>query len=400
MKIGYLTNIYPSISGTFIRREIHALEQMGVTVQRYAVRRWDGVLADPADRDEARRTRYLLSDGWARMVGALLAEAVTNPVGLARALGTLVRLVSNAGGKVIRHTAYLMEACLLRRMAARDGIDHIHAHFATNPAAVALLCNRLGGPSYSLTVHGPDELLNPGANSTALKVSHAGFIAAITHFCRMTVALAAGMAAWSKIHIVRCGLDLAEFPADTRPPTDKTIVCVGRLCPQKGQVLIPRALAIVAPRHPTARIILVGDGETRAEIMAEAAQLGVADRITFAGWASNAEVRGHIRAARALLLPSFAEGLPIVLMEAFALGRPVITTYIAGIPELVDRDCGWLVPAGDEVALAEALDACLATDPEVLAAMGREGRARVEAMHDLNANAARLHARFQALVAA
>ena len=400
MKIGYLTNVYPSVSGTFIRREIHALEAMGVSVERYAIRRWDGVLADPADKAEAGRTRYLLSGRAAALAGALALEALTNPLGLARAIGTCGRLVYNAGGRVVRHAAYLMEACALRRLAAHDGIHHIHAHYATNPAAVALLCRRLGGPSYSLTVHGPDELLNPSSNSTALKVSHAQFVAAITQFCRMTLALAVGMAAWRKIDIVRCGLDLAEFPPGAPPPAGQTIVCVGRLCPQKGQTLIPRALASVVARHPEARVVLVGDGDTRAEIMAEAARLEIGERIIFAGWASNAEVRAHIRSARALLLPSFAEGLPIVLMEAFALGRPVITTYIAGIPELVDPSCGWLVPAGDEVALASALDECLSADPDTLAAMGREGRARVEAWHDLHTNAARLRDRFRALASA
>lgn len=400
MKIGYLTNVYPSVSGTFIRREIHALEAMGIAVERYAVRRWDGALADPADVAEAGRTRYLLSGRTLSLFGAFVAEAATNPVGFLKALGTSARLISNAGGRIVPHAAYLMEACALRRLAARDGISHIHAHYATNPTAVALLCQRLGGPSYSMTVHGPDELMDPNANSTALKVAHAGFVAAITQFCRMTIALAAGMGQWNKIDIVRCGLDLAEFPANAPPPSGNTIVCVGRLCPQKGQVLIPRALSAVSERHPNARIVMVGDGETRAEIVAEAARLGMADRMEFIGWASNADVRAHIQNARALLLPSFAEGLPVVLMEAFALRRPVITTFVAGIPELVDRSCGWLIPAGDEEALAHALDACLSADVQTLAAMGREGRRRVEAAHDLHVNAGRLRDRFQSLEAA
>ncbi|MEM0944219.1 MAG: glycosyltransferase, partial [Pseudomonadota bacterium] len=168
------------------------------------------------------------------------------------------------------------------------------------------------------------------------------------------------------------------------------IVCVGRLCPQKGQTLIPKAVARVAETHPALRVTLIGDGESRAEIEAEIATLGLADRITLLGWQSNAEVRAAISRARALMLPSFAEGLPIVLMEAFALGRPVLTTYIAGIPELVDQSCGWLIPASDEEALAEALADVMATPPERLAEMGRTGRARVEAAHDQHANAARL----------
>lgn len=394
MKIGYLTNTYPCVSGTFIRREIHALEDQGLHVERYAIRRWTGELADPADRAEAMRTRYLLSGRTAEMLGAFVAETCSNPIGTARAACTWLQLMWNAGGKIIHHTAYLMEACSLKRQAAKDGVEHIHAHYSTNPAAVAMLCRRLGGPRYSFTVHGPDELLAPESNSTAMKVRHANFVAAITHFCRMTVALASGMSNWDKIRVVRCGLDLSEFPLDPQPPSGQTIVCVGRLCPQKGQVLLPRALAAVSDRHPGARIVMVGDGETREDIEAEVARLDLHDRVSFLGWASNAEVRAQIRNARALLLPSFAEGLPVVLMEAFALGRPVITTHIAGVPELVDASCGWLVPAGDEDALARALGKCLDAAPETLATMGREGRRRVEALHDLHANTALLWADF------
>ncbi|MEL6479317.1 MAG: glycosyltransferase [Pseudomonadota bacterium] len=395
MKIGYLVNTYPVTSGTFIRREIHALEALGLEVERYSIRRWDQALADPADQAEQARTHYLLSGRALVLVTAFLGELVRNPAGVVRALGTLIRLIRNAGGGIVRHAAYLMEAASLKQHAARQGVGHIHAHFSTNPAAVALLSHRMGGPRYSFTVHGPDELLDPTANSTALKVDQAAFVVAITHFCRMTLVLAAGMAAWDKIHIVRCGLDLSEF--EPAPPTqveNKTLVCVGRLCPQKGQVLIPGAVAELVARHPDLKVVLIGDGESRPAIVAEIARLGLEDRIELAGWATNAEVRARIAGARALMLPSFAEGLPIVLMEAFALQRPVITTYIAGIPELIDASCGWLVPASDQQALITALDACLSATPQDLAAMGAEGRRRVEASHDQIANARQLKALF------
>ena len=395
MNIGYMMNTYPATSGTFIRREIHALEAQGVTVKRYAIRRWDEDLVDPADLAEQARTHYLLSGRAMGLIGTFLLECVTNPLGVARALGTWTRLIRNAGGRVVHHSAYLMEAVSLRRQARRDGIDHIHTHFSTNSAAVAMLCHRMGGPSYSFTVHGPDELVDPTASSLALKIENAAFVAAITHFCRMTLILAGGMAAWDKIHIVRCGLDLAEFPLDAQPREDnQTLVCVGRLCPQKGQVLIPGAVAALVDKHPDLKVVLVGDGESRSAIEAEIARLGLGGHIELAGWATNAEVRGHISRARALLLPSFAEGLPIVLMEALALGRPVVTTYIAGIPELVDEGCGWIVPASDQDRLIGALDACLSATPEDLSRMGQEGRRRVEAAHDQHANAAALKALF------
>lgn len=396
-RIGYLMNTYPVTSGTFIRREIEALEALGLTVRRYAVRRWSEGLVDEGDRAEQARTSYLLSGRPLALVGAFLAELAVNPAGIARALGACLRLVRNAGGGPIRHAAYLLEAASLRRLAARDGIGHVHAHFSTNPAAVAMLAHLMGGPSYSFTAHGPDEFLDPQGSSLALKIEKAAFVVAISHFARSTLALAGGMESREKIHVVRCGIDLAEFPPDGAPfEGNSTLVCVGRLCPQKGQRLIPRAVAALTARHPDLRVVLIGDGESRDEIEDEIARAGLADRIELLGWRPNAEVRERIGRARALLLPSFAEGLPIVLMEALALGRPVVTTYIAGIPELVDRSCGWIVPAGSEDDLVAALDAVMRATPAELAALGREGRRRVEERHDLHAGAARLRSLFAA----
>lgn len=395
MKIGYMMNVYPVISGTFIRREIHALERLGVEVERYSIRQAPHELVDPRDKEEQARTRYFLSGRLHELIGRSLLEVVTNPVGMVRALGAWGQLVWNAGGRTIPHLAYLMEAVSLKRQAVADGIDHIHTHFSTNPAAVAMLAHRMGGPSYSFTAHGPDELVDPRASSLALKIDEAAFVVAITNYCRTQLALAGGMQAWDKIHIVRCGLDLSEFePGDPPSADNTTLVCVGRLCPQKGQTLIPEAVAAVAGKHPDLRIVLIGDGETRPAIEAEIRRLGLEGRIELAGWASNAEVTRAIKDARALLLPSFAEGLPIVLMEALALHRPVITTYIAGIPELVDAGCGWIFPAGSEAGLTAALDAVMTSSPADLAAMGAEGRTRVETHHDQNANAAVLKSLF------
>ena len=397
IRIGYLMNTYPVTSGTFIRREIEALEALGVTVRRYAIRRWSEELVDEGDEAEQARTSYLLSGRPLALVAAFLAELAANPAGIARALGAWVGLVRNAGGGLIRHAAYLLEAASLRRLAARDGIGHVHAHFSTNPAAVAMLAHLMGGPSYSFTAHGPDEFLDPQGSSLALKIEKAAFVVAISHFARTTLALAGGIEAWEKIHVVRCGIAIAEFPPDGTPfEGNATLVCVGRLCPQKGQRLIPRAVAALTERHPDLRVVLIGDGESRGAIEAEIARAGLADRIELLGWRSNAEVRERIGRARALLLPSFAEGLPIVLMEALALGRPVVTTYIAGIPELVDRSCGWIVPAGSEDDLVAALDAAMRATPGELAALGREGRRRVEERHDLHASAARLRSLFAA----
>lgn len=386
MKIAYLLNTYPSTSQTFIRREIQALENHGVAIARYAIRRWSEPLVSDADRVEESKTRYILTGRSVRLCGDFLLEAISNPVGLSRALKTWFRLVRNAGGGITRHVAYLLEAATAKRWAAQDGVTLIHTHFSTNAAAVALLVWRLGGPRYSFTAHGPDEFDDSRA-SLAEKVEGAQFIVAISNFCRMQIARLGGMSAWDKIQIIRCGLDINEFEVkETSYDDNSTFVCVGRLSVQKAQTLIVEATSIVKRTHPEVRVLLIGDGEARADIESRIAHFDVEENVRVLGWRSNTEVQQALNSARALLLPSFAEGLPVVLMEAQALERPVITTYIGGIPELVDQDCGWIIPAGSVAHIADAMVAALEASSAQLKRMGATGRKRVIDAHDVTKN--------------
>lgn len=395
MKVGYLMNTYPVVTGTFIRREIHSLETQGVEVKRYAVRRWPEALVDEQDKAEQARTHYILSSRLPGLLADFLIELSTNPRGMLRAASTWLRLVRNARRDVIRHTAYLLEAASLKRQAARDSVDHLHAHFSTNATAVALLAERLGGPSFSFTAHGPDEFDNWSDSSLAEKVGGARFVVAISNFCRVQLARAAGMSAWSKLHVVRCGLELQEFEVSKAPfEGNSTFVCVGRLCPQKAQSLIVEATSRVVALHPQTKVVLIGDGEERSEIEAQIARLDLREHVTLLGWQSNANVRHAVGSARALLLPSFAEGLPVAIMETYALARPVITTYIAGIPELVDGNSGWIIPSGSVEHIANAMIAALDASPNELVEMGQEGRRRVLQAHDIERNASMLRELF------
>lgn len=396
--LAYLLNTYPAPSGTFIRNEIRALEQLGQPVRRLSVRRFVGPLVDPADIDERDRTAYLLDGNIGGLVAATLRALVTNPGGLVRSLPAWRALLRNSGGGFVRHAAYLMQAAYLREHAQRQGITHVHSHFGNNAPAVAMLSFLMGGPTYSFTAHGPDEFVDGQKLSFGLKIEHARFVVAISEFCRSTlVGFTRTARDADKIHIARCGLDLDQF--DVAPPIapdNQTLVCVGRLCPQKGQVHIPAVVAALRERFPALRVILVGDGESRAEIEAQTVAHGVADRVILHGWGTNEQVRGLIRDSRALLLPSYAEGLPVVIMEAFAMGRPVISTTIAGIPELVDESCGWLVPPGQHEPLVAAMAEALAASPERLQTMGLEGRERVTRLHDRRTLAKTLNALFGA----
>lgn len=398
MKLAYLMNSYPMTSTTFIRGEIEQLEALGQPVKRFAVRHWDVPLLDPDDIAEQRNTEYLLTGNLKTLILAALLEPFVNLGGLLRTIPLFGHILGQSKGGLGRNVNYLLQGIFLRRRCKALGIDHIHAHFSTNATTVAMLSRQLGGPSYSFTVHGPDELVEPKQNALCRKVADAAFVVAITQYCRLRIEHEApGHEA--KIRVIHCGIDLDLFASDAGVGEAGRYVCVGRLCVNKAQVLIPAAVAMVCEDFPHVVVDLIGDGEHRQLIEAEVQRHGVEAHVRFLGWASADGVRAAITRSSALLLPSFAEGLPIVLMEALALGRPVLTTYIAGIPELVDKDCGWIFPSGSVEAIADALRAALSASPETLTALGAEGRRRIEARHDAVRSAAQLQENFVALAA-
>jgi glycosyltransferase involved in cell wall biosynthesis len=194
------------------------------------------------------------------------------------------------------------------------------------------------------------------------------------------------------VHVVRCGVDAAFLSGGPQPVADnRRFVCVGRLCEQKGQLLVLEALAVLAHEGVAFELVFAGDGPMRAEVERRARELELGARVRVTGWISSELVRKELLEARVMLLPSFAEGLPVVLMEALALGRPAISTFVAGIPELVEPGVsGWLIPAGSVQAIVEAARSALETSPAELERMGRAGAATVAARHDARAEAARL----------
>lgn len=400
MKVAYLTNQYPKVSHTFIRREIAAIEERGFEVERFSIRPTPDQLVDPLDVAEQARTHVLLDQGLPTLLLRALGVALFRPVRFLRALVLAWRLGRRSERGLPNNLAYLMVACTVFREVRRRGCSHIHVHFGTNPTAVAMLARVLGGPPYSFTVHGPEEFDKPWSISLPDKIERSAFVAAISSFGRSQLYRQCGHEHWSKIVVARCGVDQGYLENDPAPiPDSNQFVCVGRLCEQKGQLLLIEAAARLRDLGEEFRLVLVGDGEMRAEVEGAIRQAGLDAHVVITGWASGDEVHAHLRESRALVLPSFAEGLPVVIMEALALGRPVLTTYIAGIPELVEPGaCGWLVPAGSVDALVSAMVEALHTPLDELSRMGREGRARVLARHDTSTAVEPLAAGFSASV--
>ncbi len=394
--VAYLINQYPKVSHSFIRREILALERQGIPVLRIAARGWADDVPDPVDGQERERTRYLLQRGFAPVLLAAARIALARPARFLAALRLSWAMSRRSDRTLLHHLAYLAEAALLVEWLAAERITHLHAHFGTNPADVAMLARELGGPPYSFTVHGPEEFDRPDALGLGEKARRAVFVVAISSFGRSQLYRCMPHAHWGQVEIVHCGLEPA-FHEGVSPGdfAARRLVCVGRLCEQKGQLLLVHALHRLVARGVVFELVLAGDGEMRGEIESMVAQLGLGPQVRITGWIGSAQVRAEILAARALVLPSFAEGLPVVIMEAMALRRPVITTYVAGIPELVrNEDNGWLVPAGDVEALADAMAACLDAPAERLARMGEAAYRRVLDRHDIDREAVKLAALF------
>ena len=392
MQIAYFVNQYPKVSHSFIRREILALERLGHEVHRYALRGWQVRFPDREDVLESRKTVYLLRRGAVSLLFFLLWGACARPVRFLSALRLALRVGRRAERPLPYHLASLAEACALCHWLRVSPVSHVHAHFGTNSAEVVMLAQALGGPPYSFTVHGPEEFDKPGTLHLAEKVRRSAFVVAISSYGRSQLFRWVDPLHWDKVRVVHCGLDQAfhdvELPS---VPEAARLVCVGRLCAQKGQLLLVEAARLLHARGIRFELVLAGDGEMRPEVERAIADAELRSQVRITGWIGSDQVREELLAARALVLPSFAEGLPVVIMEAMALARPVLSTYIAGIPELVrPQEHGWLIPAGEVTALCEAMQEVLEAEPQRLHEMGQAGRARVLARHDADREASRL----------
>ncbi|MGG5289082.1 glycosyltransferase [Pseudomonas shirazensis] len=398
MRIAYFINQYPKVSHSFIRREILALERQGIEVQRIALRGWDGELQDSEDIAERSKTGYVLEGGVKGLLKPLLEVVRAQPRRFLSALWLALRMGRRADRSWPYHLIYLAEACRVLQWLQAFGAEHVHAHFGTNSTEVVMLAHALGGPRYSFTVHGPEEFDKPQFLYIGEKVRRAAFVAAVSSYGRSQLYRWVAHAHWNKVKVVHCGLEAAFHAGLSVPvPTVPRLVCVGRLCEQKGQLLLLEAAQVLAAQGTAFELVLAGDGEMRVEIEALIARHGLQGQVRITGWISSAQVREELLGARALVLPSFAEGLPVVIMEAMALRRPVLTTYVAGIPELVrPGENGWLFPAGAVQELAAAMADCLGQPDEVLQRMGDAAHQRVLERHDIDTEAAKLASYFKA----
>ncbi len=398
-RIGYLTSMYPAVSHTFIQREILALRERGWRVDTFSIRRAPAEqLLSERDRREAASSFSVLPAGPGAVLAAQAAMLREGPrahlATFRRAAATPVAPGRDTGGRM-RQAFYLLEATILRRELNLRGIRHLHVHFANPAADVAMLACRLPGPplTWSFTMHGSTEFWDAGRHRLTAKIADARFVACVSHFARsQMMAQAAAESDWQKLHLVHCGVDPDHFVAPLNPGRDRQlkVLFVGRMICAKGPTILLRSVAELRAANQDVQVTFIGDGPDMSAIATEARGLGLEGATRFLGAVGQDEIRAHYEAADAFCLPSFAEGLPVVLMEAMAMRRPVIATRIAGVPELIDDgESGLLVAPGTVPALTAALTRLL-DDIPLRHRLAEAGRHRILEDFDVRANAARL----------
>lgn len=393
-KVGYVVNQYPKTSHSFIRREIQELERQGVSVVRFSVRDTEGDFEDVNDADEYTKTNIILNSSIISALKKLVKYFVSSPALFCKTLFYSFQLGWKSEAGLLKHIVYFIEAVVLSEWTTEKKVNHLHSHFGTNSTTVAMLASQMANITFSFTVHGPEEFDKPNFIALPEKIKRAKFVIAITSYCKSQLFRLVESQYWNKIHIVRCGLDQKFFnpQAITNKEAEQNIVvCIGRLCEQKGQELLIRAFAKVRDNHIPFKLKLIGDGDKRDSIERLIESHSLNEHVTLMGWQDEATIINEICHAKFTVLPSFAEGLPVSIMESMALKKPVLSTYIAGIPELIISDQnGWLVPAGDVDALSSKLETILSLDSNEITQIGLKARTAVGLNHNINTEATKL----------
>ena len=398
LTIGYLTSVYARVGDTFIRREVEQVRRLGHTVHTFSIRKPDpGELVTEEIRREYAGTEYLLEAGAGTLALSGLRLAVLAPRKFLTAVWLVIRTVPPGIEKRwIRRIAYLLEAAYLADRLAAKHVQHLHNHIGENSALVSMLAAMFRGIPYSLTIHGPGEFDRPTLLALDEKIRRAAFVVAISEFTRSQLYRWADYGDWAKIHVLYVGVSsmfLEHGPAPV--PSTPRLVNIGRITEQKGQAILIHAAASLRERGHDFELVIVGDGPMRGRIEQLIDEFGLRGRVRITGYLSSQGVFQELLAARALVLPSFAEGLPVVFFEALALGRPVISTYIAAHPELIEPGVnGWLVPAGAVEPLVDAMAEALTVGSAELERMGRTGAAQVAERHNIDTEAKKLAALF------
>jgi colanic acid/amylovoran biosynthesis glycosyltransferase len=379
LRIAYLNTRYPALSHTFIENEIRAVRERGIEVHTFSIRR-------PEERDllslhhkDAEKETFYILNGVIPFIKSIFKGAI-KPIRFMSCL-LFSQEISPPGLKMrLLHLIYALESIRLALEMSRRNLRHIHVHMANNGATVALLaCIYDKRLEYSMTIHGSDEFFHVDRFYLKVKTEKARFVRCISHFCKAQIMIWSNPAKWEDYHIVHCGVDAARFKLKQYQSNKKfTILFVGRLEPIKGLTVLLDAVKRLTGSGVDCRLDIVGDGPLKDLLLKKTAQTDLLDRVTFSGSVGQDEIMNHYDCAHALVISSFMEGIPVVLMEAMAKGLAVVATNVGGITELVENGSnGLIVPTGSAEHLYDAFKK-LADDHELAFKMGIMGRRKVE----------------------
>ena len=390
-RVAYLVSQYPARSHTFILREIQRLRELGFAIHVASVRAADRAFdqLSPEEQEEQRAT-FCIKAGRAAAVGANFRVLMRHPFAYLRALEYALRL----GG--LRYLLYFIEAAIFVDWMRRQRLEQVHMHFTTT---VGLIARRLAPMRTSATIHGSDEFLDPHGFHLARKVEAFDLVCAISEYGRSQLMRFSEARHWHKLRVVRLGVDCEVFTprAFRYNPSPFEILTAGRLAPVKGFEVLIAAVERLVREGRDVRLRIAGDGDGRVRLEDEAARRGLGGAVRFEGWCPPDQLRALYSQADVFALASFAEGIPVVLMEAMAMEIACAATWVTGVPELIRNEVdGLLAPPGSELDLARAL-ARLIDDSDLRLRVGKSARKRVLEQYDLKINAESLAALFREL---
>lgn len=392
MRIAYLTGQYPRATDTFIQREVAGLRELGVEVDTFSIRRTgDEHMVGAEQKLERERTFYILPPNPMNLLLSHISLLITAPKRYLQAI-KLAGTTSQPGLQgALYQFFYFLEAGILTKQIQQRQIVHLHNHIAEASGTVAMLAAQMGGFTYSFTLHGPYIFFRPYQWRLDEKIKRALFVCCISYYARSQGTIFAPAHMWDRMHIIHCGIDPALFEVVSHSQPGKRLLFVGRLAMAKGLPILLESLAVLKQQHPDTLLTVVGDDPDRKKLEQMTDRLGLSENVNYVGYKSQAEVRDYLRQTDVFVLPSFAEGVPVVLMEAMASGVPVVATQVGGVSELVDHGVnGYLVPPTDAASLTEHIEKLL-NDPKLRVAFGTAGRAKVERDFNIRHEVSRLH---------
>ncbi len=389
MKVTYFINHYPKVSHTFIRNEILGLEGLGIEVERVSIHSDKDIYPDNPDFSEKAKTHYLLAANKIKLGLSLIFSASKQFKRVIECSLLCLKLSRTSDRGLLKNLFYLGEGVLLAEQVKRNGSQHIHAHFGTNSTDIAMYASMIAQVPFSFTVHGPEEFDRTFGINLGEKIKRADSVFAITKYCQSQLFRWCAYEDWKKIRIVHCGLGEIFFDPSTAgsAPEAKNdgminALFIGRLCEQKGPMILLESLPALLNDGIKLHVTFAGDGELRHEMEKFISENSLEHAVTITGWVDSNRIKALLQKSTLMILPSFAEGLPVAIMEALALKVPVLTTHINGIPELIEHGrSGLLVTPGCKESLIEAIKAFDSLTEQERFEIVEEGYKRVEVEH-------------------